>query len=159
MKVAVLTTSSRKAGGLFYSVRWLSKALALHGVEPTILSPSDEFSQEDLGAWNPLSVKLYPVFGPVQTSFKLRRMLAASDAELVHLHGIWMDSQCAAMQYQKKRRVPVIVSPRGMLDPWAVQNAAWKKRLVEKLFARQALGNATCIHALCRSEVESIRAY
>ena len=159
MKIAVLTTSSRKAGGLFYSVRWLSKALARKGCQPTIFSPADEYSQEDFGVWDPLSVELYSGFGPMQTSFKLRRMLANSDAELIHLHGIWMDNQWAAMQCQRKSGVPVVVSPRGMLDPWAVQNMAWKKRLVEKIFARKALENATCIHALCRSEVESIRAY
>jgi len=159
MKVAVLTTSSRRAGGLFYSVRWLSKALVSRGCQPTVFSPSDKYSQEDLGVWDPLPVKFYSAFGPMQTSPALRKMLAGSDVELIHLHGIWMDNQWAVMQCQKKRGAPVVVSPRGMLDPWAVRNAVWKKRIVEKIFARQALENATCIHALCRSEVESIRAY
>jgi poly(glycerol-phosphate) alpha-glucosyltransferase len=159
MKVAVLTTSSRKAGGLFYSVRWLSKALAAEGCQPEIFSPSDEYSQEDLGAWKPLPIRFYPAFGPTQASPALRKMLAGSGADLIHLHGIWMDNQWAAMRHQKKIGAPVVVSPRGMLDPWAVGNAAWKKKLVENLFARKALEQATCIHALCRSEVESIRAY
>ncbi len=159
MKIVVLTTASRKAGGLFYSVRWLSKELAGQGCGPTIYSPADEFSQEDLGVWNPLPVRFYSAFGPMETSLELRRMLRESGAELIHLHGIWMDSQWAAMQHQQKSGAPVVVSPRGMLDPWAVGNSAWKKRLVEKLFARRALEQATCIHALCRSEVESIRAY
>jgi len=159
MKVAVLSTSSRKAGGLFYSVRWLSKALAAEGIQPEIFSPSDEYSQEDLDAWEPLPVHLYSSFGPLQTSPVLRKMLAGSGVDLIHLHGIWMDNQWAAMQHQKKGGVPVVVSPRGMLDPWAVGNSAWKKRIVEILFARRALEKATCIHALCRSEAESIRAY
>ncbi len=159
MKAAVLTHSSRSAGGLFYSVRWLSKALAERGCQPVIYSPSDEFSQEDLGVWDPLPVELYAGYSSMQFSPSLRKMLAGSDAELIHLHGIWMDNQWAALQHQKKSGTPVIVSPRGMLDPWAVKNAAWKKHLVEKVFARQAIKNATCIHALCRSEVESIREY
>ena len=159
MNVAVLSTCSRKAGGLFYSVRWLSKALATQGCYATLFSASDEYTQEDLGVWDPLPVELYPAFGPMQTSFKLRRMLAGSAADLIHVHGIWQDSQWAAMQHQKKGGVPVVVSPRGMLDPWAVENSAWKKKLVEKLFARRALEQATCIHALCQSELESIRAY
>lgn len=159
MNVAVLSTCSRKAGGLFYSVRWLSKALAAQGCYATLFSASDEYTQEDLGVWDPLPVELYPAFGPMQSSFKLRRMLAGSAADLIHVHGIWQDSQWAAMQHQKKGGVPVVVSPRGMLDPWAVENSAWKKRVVEKLFARRALEQATCIHALCQSELESIRAY
>jgi len=159
MNIAVLSTSSRNAGGLFFSVRWLSKALAAQGCQPTIFSPVDEYSQEDLGVWDPLPVELYSAFGPMQTSFKLRRMLAGSGANLIHLHGIWLDNQWAAMQCQGKSGAPVVVSPRGMLDPWALNNSVWKKKLVENLFARQALEKATCIHALCRSEVESIRAY
>lgn len=159
MKVAVLTTSSRKAGGLFYSVRWLSKALAEKGCVPKIFSPVDEFSKEDLQVWEPLPVELYKAAGPLQSSFELRRMLKTSGADLVHLHGIWMDNQWAALQHQRKTDVPVVVSPRGMLDPWAVQNSAWKKKLVERLFAKDALRRASCIHALCRSEVDSIRAY
>jgi poly(glycerol-phosphate) alpha-glucosyltransferase len=159
MNVAVLSTSSRKAGGLFYSVRWLSKALVSLGCNPRVYSPADEYSEEDLEVWEPIPVELYSGFGPLQTSFGLRGQLASSSVDLIHLHGIWLDNQWAAMHCQKKTGVPVVVSPRGMLDPWAVQNAAWKKRLVEMLFARRALKQASCIHALCRSEVESIRAY
>ncbi len=159
MKIAVLTNCSRKAGGLFYSVRWLSKTLAALGCRPIVFSPADEFTSEDMLVWKPLPVELYPTFGPMGTSFPLRRMLAKSSADLLHVHGIWLDSQWAAMQHQNKMGTPVVVSPRGMLDPWAVQNAAWKKRIVGMLFARRALEQATCIHALCRSEADSIRAY
>lgn len=159
MDVAVLSTVSRNAGGLFYSVRWLSKALAKQGCSPKIFSPIDGFSQEDLPHWEPLPVELFPVFGPLKTSVNLRKALAASKAELIHVHGIWSDSQWAAAQIQAKKGIPVVVSPRGMLDPWAVQNSAWKKRLVEKLFARNALEKATCIHALCRSEADAVRQY
>jgi len=159
MKIDVLTTSSRNAGGLFYSVRWLSKALLGKGNELRILSPIDEFSETDRGVWEPLPVELYSASGPLQFSRKLRAALSSSNADLIHVHGIWMDNQWAAWQRQKAAGTPVVVSPRGMLDPWAVKNSAWKKRIVEVLFAGKALREASCIHALCRSEVESIRAY
>jgi glycosyltransferase involved in cell wall biosynthesis len=46
-----------------------------------------------------------------------------------------------------------------MLDPWALSNSAWKKKLIGRLFANEALQKASCIHALCSSEADSIRAY
>jgi poly(glycerol-phosphate) alpha-glucosyltransferase len=46
-----------------------------------------------------------------------------------------------------------------MLDPWAVQNSAWKKKIVGWLYENEHLRRAACIRALCRSELESIRAY
>ncbi len=159
MKVAVLTTISRKSGGLFYSVRGLSKALAEASCASVVLSPRDEFSEADAGVWHPLPVELFPAYGPLKTSPAMRRRLMALDADLVHVHGIWLDSQWAAMTRQKKAGTPVVVSPRGMLDEWAVRNSSWKKRAVEKLFAREALERASCINALCRSEADAIRAY
>jgi poly(glycerol-phosphate) alpha-glucosyltransferase len=158
MKVDVLTTCSRKSGGLFYSVRGLSKSLITDGVRPTVYSPQDEHASEDSALWNPVPVELYNAYGPLEWSLKLRRMLLGSDADLIHVHGIWLDSQWAALQVQKKMGTPVVVSPRGMLDPWAFKNRAWKKKMVGKLFAEEALHRATCIHVLCRSELESIRA-
>ena len=159
MRIAVLTTISRRAGGLFYSVRSLSKALVVEGCNPIVFSPRDQYSEEDVGVWFPLHVYMFPAFGPLQSSLAMRRRVMSMHADLVHVHGIWLDSQWAAMIRQKKEGSPSIVSPRGMLDSWAVRNSSWKKRLVEKLFAREALEHATCIHALCRSEAESIRAY
>jgi poly(glycerol-phosphate) alpha-glucosyltransferase len=159
MNVAVLSLISRRAGGLFYSVRWLSKALAVQGCVPRVFSARDQFSDEDLPLWDPLEVTLYKSFGPLQSSAELRPMLAASNAELVHVHGIWLDRQWVALQWQKRTGNPVVISPRGMLDSWAVNNSAWKKKLVGALFANESLRKATCLHALCPSEVESIRAY
>ncbi|MEI6891693.1 MAG: glycosyltransferase [Pontiella sp.] len=159
MNLVVLSTISRNAGGLFYSVRWLSKALVKQGCSLKIYSPIDEFSNEDLHHWDPLPVELFPTFGPLKMSLQLRQTLANSNAEIIHVHGIWSDAQWAAAQQQARSGKPVIISPRGMLDPWAVQNSAWKKKLVEVLFARKAFDRASCIHALCRSEAESIRAY
>jgi len=46
-----------------------------------------------------------------------------------------------------------------MLDPWAVKNSAWKKRLALLLYEREHLANAACIRALCEAEAKAIRAF
>jgi poly(glycerol-phosphate) alpha-glucosyltransferase len=46
-----------------------------------------------------------------------------------------------------------------MLDPWALRNSAWKKKLAGWLFEREHLKRAACIRALNGSEAESIRAF
>ena len=51
------------------------------------------------------------------------------------------------------------MTPRGMLDPWAVKNSAWKKKIVGWLYEYRNLRSADCIHALCQSEYESIRKF
>jgi poly(glycerol-phosphate) alpha-glucosyltransferase len=52
-----------------------------------------------------------------------------------------------------------MVSPHGMLEPWALQNSRWKKRLAGWLFEIRNLQTADCLHALCNSEAESFRKY
>ena len=46
-----------------------------------------------------------------------------------------------------------------MLDPWALKNSAWKKKIAGWLYENRNLRSAACIHALCESEYQSIRAY
>jgi poly(glycerol-phosphate) alpha-glucosyltransferase len=46
-----------------------------------------------------------------------------------------------------------------MLDPWAVNNSKWKKRLAAWAFEDRNLRGAACIRALCESEALSIRGY
>jgi glycosyltransferase involved in cell wall biosynthesis len=49
--------------------------------------------------------------------------------------------------------------PRGMLDPWALNNSRFKKKLAALVFENSHLRCAACLHALCQSEAKSIRAY
>jgi poly(glycerol-phosphate) alpha-glucosyltransferase len=46
-----------------------------------------------------------------------------------------------------------------MLDPWALRNSAWKKRIAGWLYENPNLRGAACIHALCDAEARAIRDY
>jgi len=159
MKVTALCGLSRSAGGLYYAVSSLFRAMPGKEIDIAVYGPDEPFVAEDRLAWNPVPTMTYRSFGTLRSSWALREMLRGRNSELVHQHGIWLDDQWAALQWQKKTGRPVVISPHGMLDPWAVKNSAWKKKLVGRLFANESLRKATCIHALCQSEAESIRAY
>jgi poly(glycerol-phosphate) alpha-glucosyltransferase len=99
------------------------------------------------------------VVGPRALGFApgLAAALAGADADLVHLHGaLWRFPALAVSR--AARRTPVIVSPHGMLDPWAVRHGGLKKRLASALFVRRLLGRAVCLHSLCAEETAAIRA-
>lgn len=159
LNIVTLSGITPGAGGVFYAVSSLCKALVRRDVGVSVIGWGETALQEDLEAWGTVQVSSYKDYGPLKASFALRRLLKSSVADLVHQHGIWLDDQWAALQWQKKTGRPVVVSPHGMLDPWAVRNSAWKKKLVSWLFANESLCKATCLHALCQSEAESIRAY
>jgi glycosyltransferase involved in cell wall biosynthesis len=52
-----------------------------------------------------------------------------------------------------------VVSPHGMLEPWALRNSPWKKRLASWFFERNNLQSAHCLHALCSREAQNFRNY
>jgi poly(glycerol-phosphate) alpha-glucosyltransferase len=89
----------------------------------------------------------------------LGRQLAKANLDLVHLHGLWMHPSVASLAFTRRTTRPHMVSPHGMLDPWALHNSGWKKRLAASLFENANLKSAACLHALNAAEAESIRDY
>lgn len=75
---------------------------------------------------------------------------------LLHLHGLWMFTSYFTNR-QRLKGTPTIVSPHGMLDPWALKHSKWKKKLILNLFEKKNLNNADCVHALTTVEASHIR--
>jgi glycosyltransferase involved in cell wall biosynthesis len=163
VRVAFVTGSvSRVAGGFFESVRGLAHALqSRDGVEVTVFGLLDPSSSRDLGEWRPTRVRTFRVRGPRAFGWapRLSRALSEYRPDLLHLHGLWMYTSMVARRWGRTTARPVIVSPRGMLDPWALRHARWKKRTAEVLFEKANLRQARCIHALCERERKTIRGY
>lgn len=165
MRIALLTTNnSHKAGGLYNSVRCLGLALYHKGVDIEHFSFDDEFSEEDNYAYEDLPMVKYqiihmPIISPLAYSHNLSRLLSIYKPTIVHSQGIWMYNSYAAFSFKRKHGAKTIITPRGMLDPWALKNNKWKKQLASLLFENKNLRCADCIHALNLSEYESIRKY
>ena len=59
---------------------------------------------------------------------------------------------------RSKHHRPMIISTHGMLEPWALRQSRWKKHLAWKVWNRQLVRSAKCLHALCDEEATSIAA-
>jgi poly(glycerol-phosphate) alpha-glucosyltransferase len=64
-----------------------------------------------------------------------------------------------AGRYSRRTDTPYVITPHGMLDPWAVNHSGWKKEAVGWLFEDRNMGRASCLHALCEREMKAIRTY
>jgi poly(glycerol-phosphate) alpha-glucosyltransferase len=163
MHLAVVTASiSRVAGGLFHSVRSLSQTLGrLPDTCVTVLALEDQFSAADGSVWKPLQPKVFQPIGPRAFGYAapLSDHLLAGPWDIAHTHGLWQYPSVAVSGWGGRLKKPYLISPRGMLDAWALNNSRWKKRVAGWLFENQHLRHAACIHALCQSEADSIRAY
>jgi poly(glycerol-phosphate) alpha-glucosyltransferase len=160
MKLAMLTPSiSRQAGGLRDCVLNLARSLEKkHDVRVEVLSVEDEFAAADRPLWDPLSVHLArPKFASFRYAPELSRNLSTANLDLVHTHGLWTYLSIATLRWSQKRAKPYVITPHGMLDPWALRNSQWKKRIASFLFEWRHLTGAACLHAINRPEAAAMR--
>ena len=54
---------------------------------------------------------------------------------------------------------PYVVTPKGMLEPWALRNSKWKKRFARLFYEDRTLRGAACFQANTTKELDDIRTY
>jgi glycosyltransferase involved in cell wall biosynthesis len=149
VKVFLAGTSFKpEYGGPAYSVSRLAIALAAAGV--------------DVGLWAPdQSAKATPLLPP--TCLAQRMLGTEKDAlssfgkpDILHDNGMWLPHNHRLAELAKRRRIPRIVSTRGMLEPWALEHKRWKKTIAWSLYQKHDLANACCHHATAEPEARNI---
>jgi len=152
---------SRRAGGLFESVRRLAQSLPSDKHTVHVVGIEDDDFAADRSAWDPLVPRAVPYMGPASFGFAPRLMSVVRDInpDLVHLHGIWMYASAVALRFGRESGRPLVISPRGMLDPWALAHAGFRKRVAGALYERANLAAAKCVHALAAAERDAVRAF
>jgi poly(glycerol-phosphate) alpha-glucosyltransferase len=82
--------------------------------------------------------------------------IAQLKPDILHIHGLWSASSLHGRFAPRKTKV--VVSPRGMLEPWIRARKPWLKQPHALLFERPMLARAH-LHALSEHEAMSALAY
>lgn len=85
---------------------------------------------------------------------KLRGL--SRQADLIHNHGLWMGPNYFARRAAQRRGIPLIISPRGMLNSWSLDHHAWKKKLAWAAYEKHNVRYASLLHATSEQEAEEI---
>ena len=100
-----------------------------------------------------------------RTEYKVSVSLVAwltrhvAEYDLVHVHSDFNFPVLTTAVTCRWRNVPYLLTPHGMLEPWALGYKAWKKRLYYQWIERPlVLRGARALHALNRSEAANIEA-
>jgi glycosyltransferase involved in cell wall biosynthesis len=155
MKIChIISTIDLASGGPSKSVSDLAYNQAIQGQKVTIFTNTsiNPYIKESP---NPNLQLLFES----EASFKetLNTILMQEEFDIWHGHGLWQMPVHQMIKLAKTKGIPYIITPRGMLEPWALNAGKWKKKLAMALFQRKDLENATCIHATAQSEAENIR--
>lgn len=78
--------------------------------------------------------------------------VARVEPQIVHLQGIWSYPihKCAVVC--RKRKIPYLIAPRGMLEPWSLRHKWLKKKLARILYQDRDLRLAAALHATAEEE-------
>jgi glycosyltransferase involved in cell wall biosynthesis len=149
-------------GGPATSVPLLCRALADRGHTVTLLTASGPTSpsvESVRGQVAIVPVRSGPYWAADASLDWIRQGLrAASEAEVVHSHGVWLFPNWMVPAACRLKRRPLVVSPRGMLSPWARRQSRVRKGLAWSLADRWALRTARVLHATSDLEAEEMRA-
>jgi glycosyltransferase involved in cell wall biosynthesis len=80
----------------------------------------------------------------------------ALDYDVVHTHNMFAPTMAIARWICRKKAVPYLTTPHGMLEPWALSYKASKKRLYYRHFEVPALKSARAIHVLNQQEATHV---
>ncbi len=86
----------------------------------------------------------------------LAEFLHKTPARALHVHGLWQRPLYHAAAAAAHHRIPLIVAPRGMLEPWALAHHTWKKRLAATFVHHRALASVSGWHATSRQEADNL---
>ena len=154
----VISDIKASAGGVTSAVIGLATAQRRAGLEVTILSTwVGELDQPNVDALQAAGIRVRAV-GPATGRFTrhpdLRRITdeAVAEADIVHIAALWEEIQHQAAIAARRRKVPYIISPHGMLDPWSLARNRWIKRLYLIWRLRKDLNRAAALHFTCEVE-------
>lgn len=160
IRVALLTAKmSPSAGGLSVSVPGLAHGLDMYDdIEMHVLGTQDPAAPEAAMEWGP-RVQAFRVAGPPSLQFApdMALALAKLDPDVIDVQGLWTWTSRVNLIHSRRHNKPYIVTPRGMLDPWARRNSSWKKNLFAAFTENAHLRNAHCIRATADMEAKHFR--
>lgn len=148
MKVFLAGTSFAPSyGGPAVSVARLASALSSAGLEVGLWSPDGSAASANAPGATLLD-------GGLEEALETFR-----PPHIIHDNGIWLPHNHQIAKLAHRRGIPRVVSPRGMLEPWAMRHKAWKKHVGWALYQRRDMRLAACNHAATEIEAKTIEQF
>ncbi len=167
--IHTIASLRRSSGGTSSSVTGLCAKLGQLGISVELFSqvypvvnPDDEniippYDQVRTTLINAVHLPLLRISYASALSVALHQRSQQIESGLFHDHGLWLPINHTAATIARQRNFPRIVSLHGLLEPWALNYRAWKKRLAWHLYQKRDLESAALLHATSKREAENFR--
>lgn len=149
-----VTSLCRELGSMGVDVELISQDMSRHHKRDLVIPPT-ELVKTTLTSG--VQIPLIGVVIPTRFRQQLEKCHLPLCPRIIHDHGLWLPTNHIAANFARELRVPLIISIRGMLEPWAVRHRAWKKQLAWSIYQRRDLLLAKVLHATSHQEAENLR--
>lgn len=158
----VQTVASLEAskGGVSRTVAQLSRMLATHANTRVSIVSADPGADREIAALRKLAAVTgarIEVLNPGRILSSVRRLARCSVTTVVHDNGLWLPSNVMAAVAARSRQAPLIISPHGMLEHWALQQQPIRKRIALATYQQWCLNTAKTLHATSTIEATNVR--
>ncbi|BBD57375.1 putative glycosyltransferase [Nostoc sp. HK-01] len=159
----VVASINENVGGPAYSITNLAKALSHNNIYSHLFTLDYQLNGRQLPVesveLHSLIAKKLAIYvrGWQPSASNYLTKLASQELDLIHNHGLWMFPNLYARKAAVRNKIPLVISPRGMVESWSLNNSWYKKWPAWLLYEKHNLDNATAFHATSAEEVQSIR--
>ncbi|MEY4689625.1 MAG: hypothetical protein RIR76_3648 [Verrucomicrobiota bacterium] len=148
-------------GGPSRSVQALARAQAHLGFKVELFATEPGATQAGRESSDgPLRIRVLRRDTPdrVCPSAGLKQALLTGDCDIVHHHALWLRTLHYAHHAARLHRAPLVVSPRGMMAPWAWNHHGLRKAVAALILHPGAFRAVSGWHATSEQEAKDIAA-
>jgi glycosyltransferase involved in cell wall biosynthesis len=158
MRIALVVPDLHpESGGPAHNVPRLAEALAARGADVELHTAGRTCPRDSANVRQYWSPSAWP--RRLGRSPGLRQSLLGAGADLIHANCVWMLPLHYAARAARKTAAPLVISPRGMLAPWALERSKLRKALASLWVHPGAFEQAAGWHATSGLEADELRAY
>ena len=93
----------------------------------------------------------------IRCYFSAKKLLNDLSADVVHINGCWQPQLLFFQRAAQSLRIPVVLSPHGMLEPWIVKRHYWTRKWPAiQLYQRGLVKRANYLHATADTEKDNL---
>lgn len=151
----VAESVSSISGGLQNTVLGFASGLKKQNHDVVVYTGMDHGSMVDIPGLDVFRLKL---FGLYKINFLkgLFSKIREYQPDVVIQHGIWSGLSIQVTAYCKLLKIPYVVVPHGMLDPYILRKNSLEKKLALMFFQKVNLDNASFIRVLNENEAKHV---
>ena len=160
MKILILSSNlSNEAGGYSQSSFILRDSLEKFKKNETFLFGFwiSKFFNLDFKLTDKINIFSNNFLNIFPFSFHFFKKITSIKPDIIEVQGLWNSASIFSYIYHKITSTPYIITPRGMLEPWALKKSFFKKLLFHTIFGQFFFKNSSCIKATSFLEAKNIR--